>query len=103
MSGSTFRAIELTKNADGQFAAAIAHIDESRLPEGDDVTVDIDYSTLNFKDGLAICNRSPVVRLWPMVAGIDGAGTVTSSCHPSWKAGDRVLINGYGIGETHWG
>lgn len=103
MSSSTFRAIELTKSPEGQFNAQVTQIDESRLPDTGDVTLDIDYSTLNFKDGLAICNRSPVVRLWPMVAGIDGAGTVLSSNHADWKAGDKVLINGYGIGETHWG
>ena len=103
MSSSTFRAIELTKSPEGQFNAQVTTMEDSRLPDTGDVTLDIDYSTLNFKDGLAICNRSPVVRLWPMVAGIDGAGTVLSSDNPDWKAGDRVLINGYGIGETHWG
>ncbi len=103
MSSSTFRAIELTKSPEGQFNAQVTTLEDSRLPDTGDVTLDIDYSTLNFKDGLAICNRSPVVRLWPMVAGIDGAGTVLSSDNPAWKAGDKVLINGYGIGETHWG
>ena len=101
--GSTFRAIELTKTAEGQFSAQVNEVEESRLPDTGDVTLDIDYSTLNFKDGLAICNKSPVVRLWPMVAGIDGAGTVLASNHAGWKPGDRVLINGFGIGETHWG
>lgn len=103
MHTGTFRAIELVKTPEGQFSATVNQIEEARLPETGDVLLDVDYSTLNFKDGLAICNRSPVVRLWPMVAGIDGAGTVLTSDHPAWKAGDRVLINGYGIGETHWG
>ncbi len=67
------------------------------------MTVAVQYSTLNFKDGLAICNKSPVVRSWPMVAGIDGAGTVLESGHPGWKAGDAFILNGWGVGETHWG
>jgi acrylyl-CoA reductase (NADPH) len=61
------------------------------------------FSTLNFKDGLALTNKSPVVRSWPMVPGIDGAGTVLESSHPLWKAGDRFVHNGWGVGETHWG
>jgi acrylyl-CoA reductase (NADPH) len=77
-------------------------VDDAFLPEGD-VTVDIDYSTLNFQDGLAITNRSPVVRSWPMVAGIDGSGTVAQSSSPRWKAGDAVVLNGFGVGETHKG
>jgi len=77
-------------------------LEDSRLPPGD-VTVAVAYSTLNFKDGLAITNRSPVVRQWPMVAGIDGAGTVLESSHPDWKAGDAFVHNGWGVGETHWG
>ena len=72
------------------------------MPEGD-VTVSVAYSTLNFKDGLAITNKSPVVRSWPMVAGIDGAGTVLESTHPQWKTGDKFVHNGWGIGETRWG
>jgi acrylyl-CoA reductase (NADPH) len=67
------------------------------------VTVRVDYSTVNYKDGLAITGKSPVVRSFPMVPGIDLAGTVTQSDHPRWKPGDRVLLNGYGVGETHWG
>lgn len=84
------------------FTAALTPVDESRLPEGD-VTVSVAYSTLNYKDGLAITNQSPVVRHWPMVAGIDGAGTVLESSHPNWKAGDVFVHNGWGVGETHWG
>src|SRR4029077_10056095 len=75
---------------------------EANLPAGD-VLVRIEHSTLNYKDGLAITNKGPVVRAWPMVAGIDGAGTVIESRHPAWKAGDRVIHNGWGVGETRWG
>lgn len=95
-----FKALVLD-NANG-FSAALQSVDEARLPAGD-VTVAVQYSTLNFKDGLAICNKSPVVRSWPMVAGIDGAGTVLESTHPAWKPGDAFVHNGWGVGETHWG
>ena len=95
-----FKAL-LLDNASG-FSASIQTVDESRLPPGD-VTVAVDYSTLNYKDGLAICNRGPVVRHWPMVACIDGAGTVIESSHPDWKVGDAFVHNGWGVGETHWG
>ncbi|MFN0185802.1 MAG: MDR family oxidoreductase [Aquabacterium sp.] len=84
------------------FSASVQMVDPARLPAGD-VTVAPTYSTLNFKDGLAITNRSPVVRQWPMVAGIDGAGTVLESSHPDWQAGDSFVHNGWGVGETHWG
>lgn len=95
-----FKAL-LLENADG-FTASVQEVDESRLPVGD-VTVAVAYSTLNYKDGLAITNKGPVVRNWPMVAGIDGAGTVLESSHPNWKAGDVFVHNGWGVGETHWG
>jgi acrylyl-CoA reductase (NADPH) len=95
-----FKALQLTKG--DAFAAQVTQVDEAGLPPGD-VTVQVAYSTLNYKDGLAITNKSPVVRAWPMVAGIDGAGTVTASSHPSWKPGDRFVHNGWGVGETHWG
>jgi acrylyl-CoA reductase (NADPH) len=95
-----FKALVLD-NANG-FNASLQQIDDARLPAGD-VTVAVQYSTLNYKDGLAICNKSPVVRSWPMVAGIDGAGTVLESSHPAWKAGDAFVHNGWGVGETHWG
>ena len=95
-----FKAV-LLENADG-FKASVGLADEAQLPEGD-VTVSVAYSTLNFKDGLAITNKSPVVRNWPMVAGIDGAGTVLASSHAHWKAGDKFVHNGWGIGETRWG
>ena len=96
-----FRAIHLTRDND-VFQARVAELDEAALPDGD-VTVRVEYSTVNYKDALAIANKSPVVRKWPMVAGIDGAGVVEASSHPSWKAGDRVILNGWGVGETHWG
>lgn len=95
-----FRALLLEKN--DNFQASLKSLDEAALPAGD-VTVQVAYSTLNYKDGLAICNKSPVVRQWPMVAGIDGAGTVLESAHPAWKAGDQVVHNGWGVGENHWG
>jgi acrylyl-CoA reductase (NADPH) len=95
-----FKALVLD-NANG-FSASVQEVDEARLPAGD-VTVAVQYSTLNYKDGLAICNKSPVVRNWPMVAGIDGAGTVHESSHPAWKPGDALVLNGWGVGETHWG
>jgi acrylyl-CoA reductase (NADPH) len=92
-------------NTDG-FKASLRQIDDAALEAnaGDgDVVLRVDFSTLNYKDGLAICNRSPVVRKWPMVPGIDGAGTVESSSHAGFKPGDRVVLNGWGVGETHWG
>ena len=95
-----FQALVLDKAP--EFAAAVRDVDDDFLPDGD-VTVAVDYSTLNYKDALAITNTSPVVRSWPMVAGIDGAGTVVESSHPAWKPGDRVIHNGWGVGETHKG
>jgi putative YhdH/YhfP family quinone oxidoreductase len=94
------KAIYLTK--DPQFEARVADIDEGQLPD-DDVKFRVEYSGINYKDGLAITNASPVVRLWPMVAGIDGVGVVEESRHASWKPGDRVILTGFGVGETHWG
>lgn len=96
-----FKAIQLTKD-DDVFQARVAELDEAALPEAD-VAVRVAWSTVNYKDALAITNRSPVVRRWPMVAGIDGAGVVEASSHPMWKAGDAVILNGWGVGETHWG
>lgn len=92
----------LLNKGDGGVDVALADIDEARLPAGD-VLLAVEYSTLNYKDGLAITHRGPVVRQWPMVPGIDGAGTVLESTHPDWKPGDRVVLNGWGVGETHWG
>ena len=82
--------------------AAVKDIDEAQLPEGD-VTVRVERSSLNYKDGLAITGKGPVVRKFPMVPGIDIAGTVEASDNPDYKAGDRVVLNGWGVGETHWG
>lgn len=96
-----FKGILITKDEAG-YRAACQLIDESVLQEGD-VTVRIEWSTLNYKDGLAITGKAPVVRRFPMVAGIDFAGIVLESSHPCWKAGDRVLLNGWGVGETHCG
>jgi len=84
------------------YRATLTQLEEGRLPAGD-VTVRIDYSTLNYKDALAITGKAPVVRQFPMVPGIDFAGTVDASEHPAYRAGDRVLLNGWGVGETHWG
>ncbi len=95
-----FKAIQLSSG--DAFVARVAEIDEAALPPGD-VTVSVEYSTLNYKDALAITNRAPVVRSWPMVAGIDGSGTVIASSHAAWKVGDRFIHNGWGAGETHWG
>ena len=99
---STFNGILLNKTETG-FSATLSAIEESRLPPEGDVTVAIEYSTINYKDGLAITNKSPVVRKWPMVAGIDGAGVVVASTHAQWKPGDKVILNGHGVGESHWG
>ncbi|MBU6257778.1 MAG: oxidoreductase [Burkholderiales bacterium] len=100
-----FRAIVLEQNPDKSTAATLRELDESALPavEAGAVDVDVDASTLNYKDALAISGRAPVVRRWPMVPGIDFAGTVKASAHAEWKPGDRVILNGWGVGETHWG
>ena len=99
-----FRALVLHKD-DAGFRAGIESLDDSRLPalgEGD-VRLAVEYSTLNYKDGLALTNKAPIVRTWPMVPGIDGAGIVVESRHPGWTVGDPVVHNGWGVGETRWG
>jgi acrylyl-CoA reductase (NADPH) len=100
-----FNALLLSKD-DAGFRAAITSLDDATLkaatPDAD-VLVAVEASSLNYKDGLAITNRGPVVRRWPMVPGIDGAGTVLESRNARWKAGDRVVLNGFGVGEAHWG
>ena len=96
-----FKAILITKT-DSTQTAQVTQLDEAQLPQGD-VTVRVEYSTVNYKDGLAVTNTAPVVRRFPMIAGVDAAGTVESSSHPSWKAGDKVVLNGWGCGETHLG
>jgi acrylyl-CoA reductase (NADPH) len=96
-----FKGILLNKTDTGT-EAKIADISEADLPEGD-VTIRVDYSTINYKDGLAITGKAPVVRKFPMVPGIDGAGTVEASNSPLWKVGDKVVLNGWSVGEGHWG
>ena len=97
-----FKGLLLTRSEDGQTQAAITEIDEAQLPPGD-VVVQISHSTLNYKDGLAITGKAPVVRSFPMVPGIDFAGVVQSSTDARYREGDAVLLNGWGVGETHWG
>lgn len=96
-----FKGILLNKT-DAGVVASVTDISENDLPEGD-VTVRIDYSTINFKDGLAITGKAPIVRKYPMVPGIDFAGVVEQSASPRWRAGDKVVLNGWGVGEEHWG
>lgn len=96
-----FKALLLEKDEAG-FRAGISQLDESRLPDGD-VLVRVEYSSLNYKDALAITHSGPIVRQWPMVGGIDGAGTVLESQHPDWHPGDKFVLNGWGVGEAHWG
>jgi acrylyl-CoA reductase (NADPH) len=96
-----FKALVIDKQDDVQ-TVAISELDESQLPEGE-VRIKVQYSTLNYKDGLAITGKAPVVRKFPMVPGIDFAGEVTESSDPRWKAGDQVILNGWGVGESHWG
>lgn len=96
-----FKGIMIEKDEAG-YRASIKDVDESQLPEGD-VTVRVSHSTLNYKDGLAISGRGPVVRKFPMVPGIDLVGTVEETSHPAYSVGDAVLLNGWGVGEGHWG
>jgi acrylyl-CoA reductase (NADPH) len=96
-----FKAI-LVDRRDQSYVTDLTELEESRLPAGD-VTVRVEYSTLNYKDALAITGKAPVVRQFPMVPGIDLAGTVEESSHAAYRPGDRVLLNGWGVGELHWG
>ncbi|HEY4140651.1 MAG TPA: MDR family oxidoreductase [Pseudolabrys sp.] len=96
-----FKAMVIEKTESGT-KAALADFDEANLMDGD-VTVAVEYSTVNYKDGLAITGKAPVVRRFPMIAGVDFAGTVESSTNPNWKPGDKVVLNGWGTGETHLG
>ncbi len=98
---ATFRAVRIDK-ADKGTTAALTAFDEAELMDGD-VVVGVEWSTVNYKDGLALTGKAPVVRRFPMIAGIDFSGTVLSSSHPDWKAGDQVIGNGWGMGETHLG
>ena len=100
-----FKAVLLQQTDDKKTRAEWVELDDSRLPDAatHEVTVDVAYSTLNFKDALAITGRGAVVRNWPLVPGIDLAGTVAESRHPDWKPGDAVVVTGWGMGETEWG
>src|SRR5215469_13257907 len=98
---ATFKAIVIDKAETGQ-SVRLTDFDEKDLMDGD-VTVRVEWSTVNYKDGLAITGKAPVVRRFPMIAGVDSAGTVESSSHPKWKPGDQVILNGWGLGETHLG
>ena len=98
---TTFKAIVIEKAESGQ-KIGLTQFDEKDLMDGD-VTVRVEWSTINYKDGLAISGKAPVVRRFPMIPGIDFAGTVESSSHPNWKGGDKVILNGFGLGETHLG
>lgn len=98
----TFKAILITRDEEKRQSVAVAELTEADLMEGD-VTVAVEATTVNYKDGLAITGEAPVVRRFPMIPGVDFAGTVISSSHPDWKYGDKVLLNGWGTGETHYG
>jgi len=97
-----FRALLLSRDDDGNHSHAITDLEDSELPDRP-VVVAVDCSTLNYKDGLAIVNGAPIVRTWPMVPGIDLAGTVVKSDDPAWAPGDGVIVNGWDVGESHWG
>jgi acrylyl-CoA reductase (NADPH) len=98
----TFKAILVSRDEDKKQSVAVTEISEDDLMEGD-VTVAVEATTVNYKDGLAITGKAPVIRRFPLVPGIDFAGTVLSSSHPEWKKGDKVVLNGWGVGETHHG
>ena len=98
---ATFKAIVIEKTDTGQ-KVALTDFDDADLMEGD-VDVRVEYSTVNFKDGLALTGKSPVVRVWPLTPGIDFGGVVEASSNPGFKPGDRVVLNGWGVGETHHG
>ncbi len=97
----TFKAIVIEKG-NGEQKVSLTDFDETDLMAGD-VTIRVEWSTVNYKDGLAITGRVPVVRRFPMIGGIDLVGTVVSSSHPQWRPGDRAILNGWGLGETHLG
>ncbi|MGO4559998.1 acrylyl-CoA reductase (NADPH) [Rhizobiales bacterium 3FA27D7] len=98
----TFKAILISRDDDKKQSVAVTELTEADLMDGD-VTVAVEATTVNYKDGLAITGKAPVVRRWPLVPGIDFAGTVLSSDHDEWRKGDRVILNGWGVGETHYG
>ena len=98
---ATFKAIVINRAVNGQ-TVALTDFDDNDLMDGN-VVMRPEWSTVNYKDGLAVTNTSPVVRRFPMIAGVDAAAVVEASSHPAWKAGDKVLVNGWGCGETHLG
>ncbi|MER8885307.1 MDR family oxidoreductase [Mesorhizobium sp. M0408] len=98
----TFKAILVSRDAEKNQSVAVTELTEADLMEGD-VTVAVEATTVNYKDGLAITGKAPVIRRWPLVPGIDFAGTVISSSNPGWRKGDKVILNGWGVGETHFG
>ena len=98
----TFKAILVSRDAEKKQSVAVTDLTEAELMEGD-VTVAVEATTVNYKDGLAITGKAPVIRRWPLVPGIDFAGTVVSSSHADWRKGDKVILNGWGVGETHFG
>ncbi len=98
----TFKAILVSRDEDKKQSVTVTELTEADLMEGD-VVVAVEATTVNYKDGLAITGKAPVVRRWPLVPGIDFAGTVLSSSHADWRKGDRVILNGWGVGETHYG
>ena len=98
-----FKALLVNKTEEAGYTCTLTELDEAQLAASGDVTVRVEWSTINYKDGLAITGKAPVVRSFPLVPGIDFAGTVTASDHPRWKVGDKVVLNGFGVGEGHWG
>lgn len=98
----TFKAILVSRDAEKNQSVAVTELTEADLMEGD-VTVAVEATTVNYKDGLAITGKAPVIRRWPLVPGIDFAGTVISSSNSGWRKGDKVILNGWGVGETHFG
>ncbi|WP_309145398.1 MDR family oxidoreductase [Mesorhizobium sp. Mes31] len=98
----TFKAILVSRDAEKKQSVAVTDLTEADLMEGD-VTVAVEATTVNYKDGLAITGKAPVIRRWPLVPGIDFSGTVISSSNPGWSKGDKVILNGWGVGETHFG
>lgn len=98
----TFKAILVSRDAEKNQSVAVTDLTEADLMDGD-VTVAVEATTVNYKDGLAISGKAPVIRRWPLVPGIDFAGTVIASSHADWRKGDKVILNGWGVGETHFG
>ncbi|MBZ9727230.1 oxidoreductase [Mesorhizobium sp. CO1-1-11] len=97
-----FKAILVSRDAEKKQSVAVTDLTDADLMEGD-VTIAVEATTVNYKDGLAISGKAPVIRRWPLVPGIDLAGTVISSSNPDWRKGDKVILNGWGVGETHFG